>query len=330
MSIPQQTLAILDVGHGNSAVIIYNEKVIVIDTGLGSSLLDYLKEKSVTTIDLVLISHADQDHIGGLTQLLSSKEFQIKAVKLNTDSMKGTRSWDDLLYELSKADNANEIDFAISLTKDESLNLEMRDLRLDVLAPSKYLAGKGPGSRDKQNRRLTSNSLSAVIRVLKSDIPIVLLPGDLDSVGLSDIVNSSEIDISAPIVVFPHHGGRVGSTDMAQFTNSFCKLVSPIIAVFSIGRGKHGTPRPEIIAALKDWEAKVQIMCTQLSERCAGSLSEETPDHLNDVFAQGRAKNQCCAGTILIDLDNPENILPNCEDHQSFIEISASDALCKS
>ena len=66
-------LAILDVGHGNCAVLTDSKGIVVIDTGPGSALLEYLSEKNIKTIDVVLISHADQDHIGGLIQLLFSK-----------------------------------------------------------------------------------------------------------------------------------------------------------------------------------------------------------------------------------------------------------------
>ena len=87
MSVPKHNLAILDVGHGNSAILIDSEGVVVIDTGLGSSLLEYLEESGVTTIDAVLISHADEDHIGGLVQLLSSSKFRVRSVRLNTGAV---------------------------------------------------------------------------------------------------------------------------------------------------------------------------------------------------------------------------------------------------
>ncbi len=41
---PDRTLTILDVGHGNSAVLVDSEGVVVIDAGLKSSLLEYLTE----------------------------------------------------------------------------------------------------------------------------------------------------------------------------------------------------------------------------------------------------------------------------------------------
>ena len=67
------SLAVLDVGHGNSAVLCDQGVVVVIDTGPGSSLLEYLSERSITHINTVLLSHADQDHIGGLVGVLHNR-----------------------------------------------------------------------------------------------------------------------------------------------------------------------------------------------------------------------------------------------------------------
>ena len=54
-------IAILDVGHGNCAVLEDEEGVVVIDAGPGGSLLQYLEDRRIEVIDLVLLSHADQE-----------------------------------------------------------------------------------------------------------------------------------------------------------------------------------------------------------------------------------------------------------------------------
>ena len=328
-SAPKQSLAILDVGHGNCAVLIYREGVTVIDTGLRSSLIEYLVEREVTTIDTILISHADEDHIGGLVQLLSSGKFRIRSVRLNTDSEQDSKLWDDLLYELGQAQSAGELEFGTSLTRDNGRNLNGRGVQIEVLGPSKYLAAKGPGSTDRKGRKLTSNSVSVVTRLLKDGKPIALLPGDVDSIGMDDLRNSG-VDATAPIVVFPHHGGRTGSTDMATFAKHLCEFVSPVMVIFSIGRGRYGTPRPEIVSAVRERVPYVWIACTQLSEHCAQTLPKSNPRYLHQVFSQGQEDRKCCAGTILIDLDDFDTILPDRSGHQAYITDVAPTALCRS
>ena len=113
-------LVFLDIGHGNSAVLETDTGVVIIDTGPGSGLLEYLKERSIDTVDLVLISHADEDHIGALAQLLASDIIQVNNVYLNTDSLKGSKTWLDLTYELDRAHNAMELNFQVQLTSDEA------------------------------------------------------------------------------------------------------------------------------------------------------------------------------------------------------------------
>jgi len=303
--------------------------VVVIDTGLGNSLLEYLTERGIKTVDVVLISHADQDHIGGLVQLLSSEVVRIKRVLLNTDSEQGSEIWNDLLYELNQADNAGKLKFETSLTKNQSGEFDQGEVHIEILGPSKYLAGKGPGSKDKLGRKITTNSISAVVRLSRDKKPIALLPGDLDEVGLNDLIRSG-VNLNAPFVVFPHHGGRVGSKNMAKFARKICEHVSPQTVVFSIGRGQHGTPNPEIVAAIRQHLAAIRIACTQLSEHCAQTLPTSSPNYLNDVYSAGREDKKCCAGTILINLDDFDTILPLYSDHQKFIKLAApTTALCR-
>ncbi len=327
MTTAQPALAILDVGHGNSAVLIDTKGVVVIDTGLGSALLEYLTEVGIGRIDVILLSHADEDHIGGLLAILGSGKFEIGRVRLNTDSSKGTTIWDDVLYELGKLQTAGKIDFEVSLVTNQSGEYDQGEVRIEILAPSRYLAGKGPGSQDRQGRAITTNSISAVIRLLRKGQPIAIFPGDLDDVGLQNLLEE-KVDVRAAVMVFPHHGGRPGLADVGSFAQTLCQLVSPRSVVFSIGRGRFNTPQPDSVAAVRRTVPDVRIACTQLSEHCAASLPERNPAHLNNVFARGREFRRCCAGTILLDLDQPGSVLPLQTDHAAFISIAAPTALC--
>ena len=321
--------AVLDVGHGNSAVLTDTERIVVIDTGIGNTLQQYLREEGAEIIDLILLSHADSDHIGGLIHLLASQEFQIERVFLNTDSIKDTDLWDDLIYELNRAHNAEELVFETSLVEGDSSKFDQDEIQLEILGPSRYLAGKGPGSKDRNERLITTNSISAVVRLSVNGKPVALVPGDIDDVGLEDLI-ASGIDASAPVLVFPHHGGRPGRGDAEAFAKRVCELVSPTTAIFSIGRGQHGTPRPDIVFEIRKTVPDIRIACTQLSEHCAAALPGFDPDHLNPEAARGRELHKCCAGTITIYLDDPDAILPPSDLHLEFIRTSAPTALCTS
>src|SRR5689334_13626005 len=107
------SLVVLDVGHGNCAVLFDTKGTVVIDAGPSTSLLEFLTDNKIQKIDAILISHADTDHIQGVGQLLATKGFDIGLVKLNTDSLKGSALWDDLLYELDKLNTAKKLDFQV-------------------------------------------------------------------------------------------------------------------------------------------------------------------------------------------------------------------------
>jgi len=326
----KRSITILDVGHGNAAVIEDGDYVLVIDAGPGAALKEFLLERGIGRINTVLISHADKDHIEGLLGLLSSAEITIDRVRVNSDALKGSRLWDDLLYELDVRQQAGIIDFQVSLTRDVSGQYNAGKTRIDVLGPSTYLAGKSPGSTlFRTGQKVTTNSVSAVIRVQVDGKPLVLLTGDLDAVGLEDLKRGT-MSIDAPILVFPHHGGGHGSGDVSAFVERICDEVKPTTIIFSIGRGRFGTPRPEIIKVVRERRPDVRIVCTQLSEHCATTIPKPKPTHLLSAFARGRQRGHCCAGTLTLGfVEGVGVVLPDRASHEAFIAATSLTTLCR-
>ena len=140
-----RNLYILDVGHGNCTVVSAGVAgVVIIDIGRSSSLLEFLTEQRITEIKTVYLSHADEDHVGGLVGLLSSGLVQVKRVVVNSDSTKRTKTWEDLVYILDLAHSAGELEFCVGLVSGEVENLDNIEVR--ALGPSRNLAAKGVGS----------------------------------------------------------------------------------------------------------------------------------------------------------------------------------------
>lgn len=324
----QNTLAILDVGHGNSAVLIDTAGVAVIDSGPGTALLEFLEQQRITCVDLVLISHADEDHIGALAQLLGCGRFRVGWVALNSDATKGSAAWDDLLYELDKAHSAGGTRFDVSLVQTAGHVFDQGRVHIEVLGPSRYLAGKGPGATDREGRRIATNSISAAIRLSLDSEPLALFLGDMDQVGLDDLLARCP-NTRSRLLLFPHHGGRPGTAGTQDFVGRLLNAVRPSTIVFSIGRGMHATPNPDVMAAIRQVLPDAAILCTQLSEHCAEALPPEEGRHLADAFARGREKRICCAGTVLLRLTSPPQLLPTCEAHVAFLDSAAPSALCR-
>ncbi len=131
-------------------------------------------------------------------------------------------------------------------------------VHIEILAPSKYLAGLGPGSIERDGKHITSNSVSAVIRLLVSKQPIILFAGDLDETGLNDIERWGT-ELQAPFLVYPHHGGRAGTAIASSFARRLCALVTPETVVFSIGRGSYGMPIPDVVTAIKESDHSLEL-----------------------------------------------------------------------
>lgn len=323
----EPNVTILDVGHGNCAVLV-DDKVVVIDAGPGTTLLDFLKEEGIKEVAVVLISHADEDHIKGLVSLFESQTVVVRLVRINSDGIKNSPTWNDLMYLLDEANKAGRVRFEVGLTTNQTGDFDTGRIRIEILAPTPGLAAKGPGSHDHKGRKLSSNSMSAVIRLLRQGKPLVLLPGDIDEVGLENVLESGT-DISAEIAVFPHHGGGASSGNLSGFASSFCKASQPGKLLFSIGRGRYDTPKPEVVAAALREIPKVRVLCTQLSEHCASQLPTSDPGHLTSKVSKGKEFRRCCAGSISVSLTEKEaNLLPILEAHAEFIGSAAPSALC--
>lgn len=293
----RETLAVLDVGHGSSAVLFSGDDVAVFDTGPGSGLLRFLKEQNVKRIKTVFVSHADRDHIGGLVGLLAANTVTVERVVFNTDSSQRSAAWDDLTHELDARHRAGKTKVKTTICEGDSEVFGM--VTATAVGPSTYLAARGPGSTDRSGRRITSSSISAVFRLTVDASPIALLTGDLDVVGFENLLGVGGA-LDAPVLVFPHHGGRVGGSNVAGFVTKLVKSARPGVVLFSIGRRRTGTPDHQVVHYLRQAEPAARIVCTQLSQHCAKARPTFTPTHLSPVFARGRSDGACCGGTILI------------------------------
>ena len=319
-------LFLLDVGHGNCAVLCAEDDgVVVIDVGRRNVLPEFLLQQGIRRIRTIYLSHADQDHVGALVGLLASKIVSIEKVVVNGDSSKDTEVWKDLVYTLDNAHSDGILEFKVGLVSGDGECL--RNIEVRVLDPSRSLTGIGVGGMDRSGREITSNSISAVIRASVSGQHVALLPADVDEVGLDDLLRR-EIDLNAPILVYPHHGGRPGSSGIRQFAEKLLGATSPEVVVFSIGRGRYNTPNPETVRVLREVLPNARIVCTQLSEHCSKEVPPASPTHLSGLFALGRAARACCGGTIVVPLDQVENIEPRQDHHTGFIRSNAETPLC--
>ena len=322
-------LTILDVGHGNCAILQDDQGAVIIDAGPGDTLLKFLEDREITAVDAVLISHADFDHAAGLLALLAQEHIAVQAIFLNTETLRATALWKLLVVALTDARQRRAVKLEAQLTSASSELLRRDRIEIQILAPSPELALIGAGGQPPDGGpALNANAMSAVIRVVVDGRPEVLLPGDLDAAGLERLL-ADYPEPRARALVFPHHGGRPARSNPADFAERLCTAVRAELVLFSIGRGKHATPHPEVIRGVLRATSGAHIACTQLSERCAASLPSTSPPHLSERPARGRVGAACCAGTIELRLGG--DLLaytPARAAHRAFVDRNAPTALC--
>lgn len=321
-------LAVLDVGHGSAAVLFDTGGVVVIDTGKGGLLLDFLEGAGVKVVDLLLVSHSDDDHVGAAPSLLLDKSIGIKKAYYNSDAEKDTKSWRAFRDAIKVARIEKGMEAHAELTTVLSGKLNHGEVEIEVLFPPPELATTGPGGASGAGETITSNSMSAVIRLTKGGVPCVLLAGDSEKTCL-DVWREEKVDPQARILVYPHHGGEPGTADPVEFAAELCELVKPGTMLFSINRTKYKLPIPEVIAKARLVLKGVRIACTQLSSHCAAVAPAPKSAHLVNLPARGSEAGHCCAGTMVIDLNGKEPIVhPLLAAHDTFIKKVADTALC--
>jgi competence protein ComEC len=225
------TVSYVDIGQGDSELIELPDGTnIMIDAGDkdgAPKLIDYLKERKIAKIDLVLITHPHIDHYGGLLQTM--KLFPVGMVY---DS--GAPTTSTTYLKLLKEFAAKKVKFKITRRGDK---IDYGNgISLNILAPEDPLL---------KNTRSDTNNASIVAKLTYNKVSF-LFTGDMEEES-QDRMLKSPADLQADILKVAHHGSRYTSS------NQFLKAVNPKAAVISCGTGNsYGHPHMEALKRLAD------------------------------------------------------------------------------
>lgn len=316
---------VLDVGHGSAVILRGADSNVLIDTGPGVSILKYLAEEGIERLEAVVLSHADRDHVAGLLAILNN-DVPVGRIYVNPDAMKTSKLWLDLVFAIEDAERRQDRVVQSELGAGREVYFAP-GVRVVALAPRTSLRLRGPGGHTAEGRKLDPNSMSIVVRVDVNETPVLLLPGDLDDLGLQHLLASGE-SLCARNLVLSHHGGLMGTAATTpRSVQALCSAVSPSRVFVSNGRGApYHNPRPAVIAAVRAEFPNVHIACTQLSELCA-RITPVLPRQLA-LFAAGKLKNVSCAGSSTIMVDSDGNDVVDLAPHKAFVALNAPHALC--
>ncbi len=228
----------LDVGQGDSELIILPSKrgknvKILIDGGPANKkileALDQVLSPMDRYFDLVILSHPQVDHFGGLIEVL--KRYQIGYLIHN-----GRSNPHPQFEELKKVIRDYQIKTVRLMAGDR---IFQADNFMEVLLPNQEFLF---------DKNLNNSSL---VLLLKNKNIKVLFPGDIEEKAEKYLVNlyrnfNEKIDI----LKISHHGSKTASSE------EFLKIFQPKLAFIEVGRNYYGHPSKEVLKRLENFGIK--------------------------------------------------------------------------
>jgi competence protein ComEC len=178
-------LTLLDVGQGLSTVVQTSKHILVFDTGAKSSadfdmgkaaLLPFLHSIHASRIDRLIISHGDNDHIGGTQSLID--EIKINSIYTSVPEMLPNNT---------------------PIRCSSGQQWQWDNVQFTLLSPMK------------KNQFASKNNNSCVLKIA-SNQGSVLLTGDIEAEAENGLLDNAADYLKSDILIAPHHGSKTSST----------------------------------------------------------------------------------------------------------------------
>jgi len=228
------TVAFLDVGQGDAIFIeAPNGNQLLIDGGPTKGVLTELSKLMPLydrSIDVVIATHPDKDHIGGLIEVLERYEVD---VVLRSGAENDTGVYHVLNGSIERED-------ALEILARRGQRLVLDDgVFLDILFPDRDVTDFDP------------NDASVVARLVYGETTF-LFTGDAPKSIEEYLASLGDDAVESDVLKVGHHGSKTSSSEY------FLAAVLPQIAVISAEQdSRYGHPHAEVLEALEAYKAEV-------------------------------------------------------------------------
>lgn len=245
----------LNIGQGDAILIAQGSNQVLIDGGKSGKLLLERLGKFIPfwdrQIEMVVATHPDQDHIGGLVAVLQS--YKVETV-METKAQSQTqvyKRWED---EIEK-EQARRVE-AVRGARIKFPN----DAVAEIIYPFYSLA-------DSQSKDNNANSIVIKLTFGEEDF---LLTGDLPSKQEKILIDSG-LDLKARILKAGHHGSKHSTSA------EFLKSVNSEEVIISVGKNSYGHPHPDVLERLRkqriefyrtDEDGNIVYECKSRDKKC--------------------------------------------------------------
>ncbi|HHP7236754.1 MAG TPA: DNA internalization-related competence protein ComEC/Rec2 [Desulfobacterales bacterium] len=231
-------ITVLDVGEGSAALVeMPGGGCMLIDGGgfsdnaafdVGAGIVaPYLRQRKIRTVDTMVLSHPDSDHLNGL--LYIAAHFRVGAMWSNGQSTP-TLGYRRLMEIIS------ERQIPHPAYADLPQLHRTRDLVIELLHPPPDFAKQiGAGRND------DANNHSVVVK-LSCGSTSFLFPGDIEAAAEAELIAAAGAKLPSDVLLVPHHGSATSST------SEWIDTVTPKLAVISVReRYRRKLPHPDVL-----------------------------------------------------------------------------------
>lgn len=240
-------IAMIDVGNGDSFLLLQNDKALLVDTGYFttySAIEKVLEENNVKKIDYAIITHLHRDYAGGLFRLV----FNYRIDNLYMSNVGKMTIPERLFYIPMMAVAKYQNIFSNNIIKS---NEGFKDFKFGDSNIKFLLLPKGDYEK--------LNNYSIVFKLIYGNNKI-LFTGDMEEINEKELLENG-VDVSADILKVAHHGSSTSSSE------EFLKAVNPRYALVSSGNGngnQFGHPVKRVVNFLKEHDV-IMYRTDQLS-----------------------------------------------------------------